>query len=108
MSTTPTDKSDHPDGEADRNADMMRDQLRKDVESWSAARSGAPARQAAEVSVPGARQPSLQPAKRARPPRPVSPDVAKTESGPKKPFSMSYDGVTDADYITYMISRGTR
>ena len=33
---------------------------------------------------------------------------AKSASAQKKPFSMSYDGVTQADYITYMIARGTR
>jgi hypothetical protein len=27
---------------------------------------------------------------------------------PKKPFSMSYDGVSSAEYIQYMIDRGTR
>jgi hypothetical protein len=109
MSRAPTSETDHPDGEPDRQVDAMKDQLRKDVASWSAARSGASARQTGEFSVPAvqsARQPSRQPAKRVRRAKP-SPTEVKS-SVQKKPFSMSYDGVTQADYITYMIARGTR
>lgn len=108
MSIAPANEANNPDVEADRQVDAMKDQLRKDVASWSAARSGASSRQATEFSVPVVRQPSLQPAKRVRRAKPVSPDVSKPASVRKKPFSMAYDGVTQADYITYMISRGTR
>lgn len=109
MSVTPTSKPDHPDGDPEGQVDAMKDQLRKDVASWSAARSGASVREAAEFSVPAVQvvqQPSPQPAKRVRRAKPVLAEV--TPSGQKKPFRMSYDGVTQADYITYMISRGTR
>ena len=34
--------------------------------------------------------------------------INKATTGTKKPFTMSYDGVTEADYIAYMIARGTR
>jgi hypothetical protein len=109
MSKAPTSEADHPEGEPDSQVDAMKDQLRKDVASWSAARSGASAREAGEFSVPVAqvaRQPSPQPAKRVRRAKPASPEVKPP--GQKKPFGMSYDGVTQADYITYMIARGTR
>jgi hypothetical protein len=109
MSKTPTSETDHPDDAPDRQADAMKDQLRKDVASWSAARSGASVRQAEEFSVPAVqvvRQPAPQPAKRVRRAKPTTPEV--NPSAQKKPFSMSYDGVTQADYITYMIARGTR
>jgi hypothetical protein len=39
--------------------------------------------------------------------KPASP-VTSPAAGPKKPFSMSYDGVPQADYITYMIARGAK
>ena len=107
MSTVPADGADHPDREADRQADATV-RLRKEVATWSAERSGASARHAAELSVPVASQPSLQPAKRVKRSAPVSPAANKATTGPKKPFTMSYDGVTEEDYITYMIARGTR
>ena len=69
MSKAPTSEAAHPEGEPDSQVDAMKDQLRKDVASWSAARSGASAREAGEFSVPlaqVARQPSPQPAKRVR------------------------------------------
>jgi hypothetical protein len=109
MSKTPTSETGRPDDESDRDADAMKDQLRKDVASWSAARSGASVRQADEFNVPAVqsvRQPALQPAKRVRRAKQILPDAKP--SALKKPFRMSYDGVTQADYITYMIARGTR
>jgi hypothetical protein len=108
MSTVPTDASDHADGEADRQTDAMKIQLRKDVASWSAERSGASARQVAELGVPEPSQSSPQPAKRVKRTTPLPPDISKATTGTKKPFTMSYDGVTEADYIAYMIARGTR
>ena len=59
----------------------------KRPETWSAARSGASAREAGEFSVPVAqvaRQPSPQPAKRVRRAKPASPEVKPP--GQKKPF----------------------
>ena len=109
MSNAPTNETVHPDDVPDRQADAMKDQLRRDVASWSAAKSGASVRQTEEFSVPVvqvARQTSPPPAKRVRRARPATPEVKP--SAEKKPFSMSYDGVTQADYITYMIARGTR
>jgi hypothetical protein len=105
MSTMSNDDEGRSDGEADRQADAMKDQLRKDVASWSAARTEGSVRQAAELSAPAAPQP--QPAKRIKRAKPAAPEV-KAETGAKKPFSMSYDGITNADYITYMITRGAR
>jgi hypothetical protein len=108
MTIAPTDAPDHPDGETDRQADAMKVQLKKDVASWSAERPGALAGQAAELSVPAASQPSLQPAKRVKRTPPLPTDGDKAATATKKPFTMSYDGVSEADYITYMIARGAR
>jgi hypothetical protein len=107
MSKAPTDDENHSDGEADRQADAMKSQLRKDVASWSSARAEGSARQSAELSVPVARQSPPLPVKRVRRTKPAS-SAVKTQAGPKKPFSMSYDGVPQADYITYMITRGAK
>jgi hypothetical protein len=109
MSKTPTRETDHPDHEPDRQADAMKDQLRKDVALWSAARSGASVHKANEFNVPGAqvvRQPSQGPAKRVRRAKPILREAKPSTL--RKPFGMSYDGVTQTDYIAYMLARGTR
>lgn len=48
--------------------------------------------------------PAAAGAKKSRTPKPAATDSTL----PKKPFSMSYDGVSSAEYIQYMIDRGTR
>lgn len=107
MSLTPASDANEPDGAAEVQADAMKDQLRKDVASWSASRTESATRQAAELSVSTVKQASPQPAKRVRRATAAKPKIEQT-SAAKKPFSMSYDGVTQADYITYMITRGAR
>ncbi len=107
MTTEPADVETPIDTDADKQASAMKDQLRKDVASWSAGRTDVSARQVAEVSGQIAKPPALQPAKRVRRTK-VDPPAAKPASTGKKPFSMSYDGVSEADYITYMIARGAR
>ena len=94
------------DARADQAADAMKDQLRKDVASWREGRSEA-GRGATELSVAVARPivpPTTARMKRAKP--------AAVESKPvsteRKPFGMSYDGTSRADYIKLMISRGAR
>ncbi len=88
-------------------ADAMKDQLRKDVASWREGRADGSTRQATELSVAVTR--SIVPPTNARMKRakPAASDVkpAPTE---KKPFGMSYDGTSRADYIKLMISRGAR
>jgi hypothetical protein len=109
MSQAPTRETDHPDNEPDWQADAMKDHLRKDIALWSAARSGASVRKADEFSVPVAqvvRQPSQRPAKRVRRANPILPEAKPSTL--RKPFSMSYDGATQIDYIAYMLARGTR
>jgi hypothetical protein len=106
MSTVPTDDEKNLNVEADEQADAMKDQLRKDVASWSAGRSEESALKATEVSVQMAK-PAAQLVKRVKRAKPAATDVKPAATG-KKPFSMSYDGVTEADYITYMIARGAR
>lgn len=104
MTPEQADDAGEPDGDADRQADAMKNQLRKDVASWSAARSnetpepiGRPGTPAAKPSAPRAARQKTKPAEAAQP--------ALTE---KKPFRMSYDGTTDRDYIAQRIKLGAR
>ena len=106
MSKTPDDDT-TTGADADRQADAMKDQLKKDVAMWSSARADGSARQQAELTVPAARQSPPAAAKRVTRTKPAAP-AANSAAAPKKPFGMSYDGVPQADYITYMIARGAR
>jgi hypothetical protein len=101
-----TDISGQPvaDGDVDVQSDAMKDQLRKDVASWREGRADGSTRQATELSVAVAKP---APAPRAKRVKPVA-VAAEPEVAKKKPFGMSYDGSTNADYINYMISRGAR
>jgi hypothetical protein len=96
-----------PDLAADHAADAMKDRLRKDVASWREGRSDASSRQATDLSVAVTRSivpPTTAKMKRAKP---VTAE-AKPAGTEKKPFGMSYDGTSRADYIKLMISRGAR
>lgn len=103
MSTVPDDEP----TPVDHAADAMKDQLRKDVANWREGRSDASSRGATELSVAVARSivpPTTARMKRAKP---AAPEM-KSASAEKKPFGMSYDGTSRADYIKLMISRGAR
>jgi hypothetical protein len=93
--------------EPDLAADALKDQLRKDVASWREGRADGSSRQATELSVAVARAivpPTTAKMKRAKP-VPVEPTQPATG---KKPFGMSYDGTSRAEYIKLMIARGAR
>jgi hypothetical protein len=103
MTSSPATGQDQPDTDADREADAMKDQLRKDVASWSASRSGETA-DVAKSAVPAPRQSTPRAARqKARPVEAAAPVAAE-----KKPFRMSYDGTTDKDYIAQRIKLGAR
>jgi hypothetical protein len=110
MSATPDNaaNANDPDSAADDAADAMKDQLRKDVASWREGRADGATQQATDLSVAVARSivpPTTAKMKRAKP----APEEAKpAASTQKKPFGMSYDGTSRADYIKLMISRGAR
>ena len=107
MSTVPEGQDNQPNRDADARADAMKAQLRKDVESWSRARNEASPRDAVEPSAPAVRPASPKPATRARTPK-RAPPAAVPAGAKSKPFSMSYDGSTSAEYIQYMIDRGAK
>jgi hypothetical protein len=97
------DETTLPVAETDVQSDSMKDQLRKDVASWREGRADGSSRHATELSVAVAKP---APAPRAKRTKPVV--SAIVPDAKKKPFGMSYDGSTNADYINYMISRGAR
>jgi hypothetical protein len=108
MSALPADEpTQNTPPAADDSADAMKDQLRKDVASWREGRADGSTRDATELSVAVTRSivpPTTARMKRAKP----SVAEAKPASTEKKPFGMSYDGTSRADYIKLMISRGAR
>jgi hypothetical protein len=106
MTSSPETGQDQPDADADREADAMKDQLRKDVASWNASRSGETADLAKSV-VPAPR-PQAAPAPRAARQKARPAEVAAPVVTEKKPFKMSYDGTTDKDYIAQRIKLGAR
>jgi hypothetical protein len=109
MDLPPGHDQDEPERQADKQANVMKDQLRKEVAVWNATRSEGSARQEADFNAPAAPRPSPRPtAKQVKRAKPVETPVAKPVGAPKKPFSMSYDGVTDAEHIKYIIARGAR
>jgi hypothetical protein len=107
MSTVPPNQDVDLEQDADRQADEMKAQLRKDVASWSQARGETSQQLIAAPSPPAARQSPSRPVARPRKPKASVAAVKPTPSS-TKPFSMSYDGGSTADYIQYMIDRGAR
>ncbi len=108
MSLQPGDDQDDTERQADKQANVMKDQLRKEVAQWNAARDDTSTRQAADFSVPATPHPAPRPAKRASRAKTAAAPAPQPASTAGKPFSMSFDGVTDAEHITYMIARGAR
>ena len=108
MSLSPGPDQNETQRQADKQANVMKDQLRKEVALWNAGRDDTSARQAADFSVPVAPRPALLPAKRKSRAKPAAVPTPQPASAAEKPFSMSFDGVTDAEHISYMIARGAR
>jgi hypothetical protein len=104
MTSFPENNLDEPDS----NADAMKDQLRKDVASWSASRSAEASGIATQSSPSVARQSAAPPAARPARQKAKPVEVAKPVVLEKKPFKMSYDGTTDRDYIAHRIKYGAR
>ena len=108
MSRTPRAQDDDAEREDDRVADAMKTQLRKDVASWSKARGKSSSGRIAEPEAPVAKKPSSRLTTAAKKTSAPTTPVAKPAGTSSKPFSMSYDGKTTAEYIQDMIDRGAR
>jgi hypothetical protein len=107
MSAKPDVGKDEEGAEAQRQADAMKDQLSQEVASWSKER-----RQQLGEGVSKPPQPAVQ----RRSPRSAgeagkssaSPRPATSAGARSKPFSMSYDGMTQAEYARYRRDLGSR
>ena len=100
-------EGDDTERDADRKAEAMKALLRKDVASWTKARSEALPERVAEPSAPVNRPASPRAVPRAKQSG-ATPTADKQGSSRSKPFSMSYGGETTEHYIRYMIDRGAR
>lgn len=107
MSIESEPDGDDTDRDADRKAQAMKAQLRKDVESWTKARSDASSERIAEPSTAVNRPVSPRPVPKAKKSGAL-PAADKPGGSRSKPFSMSYGGETTEHYIRYMIDRGAR
>ncbi len=104
MSNTESER--HADETEDKAMVDMQEQLRKDAASWAKERASSSAlRQGGDLPIAVAKPPARvrKSASRAAAVAPAKPVTAA-----KKPFGMSYDGVTTAEHITDMINRGRR
>jgi hypothetical protein len=97
--TLPSPPNADPASESDRRDDAMNDQLRRDVASWSAARTGDKFDEMAKQIPPASR------VAKTRTRRVVEPAPVPVE---KKPFKMSYDGMTDRDFMAHRLKLGAR
>jgi hypothetical protein len=108
MGLLPPTQDDDAEREDDRQADAMKAQLRKDVESWAKARSDSSPGRIAKKDAPAVKESSSRSVAGAKKARAPTTPVAKPAASTSKPFGMSYDGTTTAEYIQYMIDRGAR
>ena len=84
--------------ETTRQADAMKEQLRKDVASWSAGRDDASSLRVPDAPAAPARPASVRPSRaKAKAAEPAKPPAVKA------PFKMSYDGTTERDYIAHIV-----
>jgi hypothetical protein len=95
------------DSESRRQAAIMEERLRKDVTSWSGERREHAGQHATEPKPSAVKRPSPQLPGRSRGPT-ASGRAIKPAAPCSKPFSMSYRGMTQAQYIQYRLDRGAR
>ena len=105
MSAEPDVETDEGGHEAERKATAMQDQLSKEVASWSEERRQQSGETVIAPAQPAVQRRSPRPARAAKKPEP---HAGKATGAPSKPFSMSYDGMTQAEYTRYLLERGSR
>ena len=101
----PPDDDTEAERELAAQANAMKDQLRKDIASWSKARHDGGAGIPEGPAAPAAKQTAVKPAVRKAAPAPAA---AKPAAASGKPFRMSYSGSSTTDYIKYMRDRGAK
>lgn len=102
MNSAPDGNDDAARAESDREMARMQQHLRQDVAFWSGQRPEETQRLATAFVPPPAPPVAASAVRRVRAPLP--PVAAAPPPGPKKPFSMSYSGITSAQHIDRMIA----
>ncbi len=90
----------------DANTDRFAAKLQQDVRSWSA-RDNDAADRAADATLAAAAKAAKAATARKRA-KPVAKAEVPVESTKGRPFSMSYEGVSNAQYLAGRIARGAR
>jgi hypothetical protein len=90
--------------EAEKQVSTMQDQLSKEVASWSQERRYHASDPVIASPQPAIQRPSPRLTKKAR----AAPPPGQSASVRGKPFRMSYDGMTQAEYTRYLFGRGVR
>jgi hypothetical protein len=105
-----TDATDQPDvDDTAAGTDRFAAQLKQDVRSWSARDNAAPDRHAEAALELGTKQVKAAAAPRKRTKAAAPATAAPAPTGTKsRPFSMSYEGVTNEQYLAGRIARGAR
>ena len=93
--------------ETDRQVNSMQDQLSKEVASWSKGRREQTSEPVISPSTPAIEPGSARSARGSKAASAAS-IGAKGHGTGSKPFSMSYGGMTPAEYMRYLLERGTR
>jgi hypothetical protein len=83
-------------------------QLKQDVRSWSARENDATDRAADATLAIAAKQAKAATAPVRKRAKPAAKPVAAAEPQKGRPFSMSYEGVSNAQYLAGRIARGAR
>jgi hypothetical protein len=108
MSVGPISEQEDEDRETERQAAAMKAQLSKDVASWSNKRGEQPPEHAIAPRRPTRERAPAQPDGRTTKPGAAKAPGNKPADGRSKPFSMSYGGMTYAQYLQYTRDRGSR
>lgn len=104
MSARPDVGTDEEGLEAERQATSMQDRLSKEAASWSKERR----QRSSETVIAPSRSLSQRrsPQRAAKSEEPRRSWQGETTSAGSKPFSLSYDGMTQAQYVQYLLDRG--
>jgi len=107
MSAEPDVGMDEEGFEGEKQAASMQDQLSKEVASWSKERRQRSSEAVIRPTQPVTQRRSPRPADEAK--KVSSPPLAGKPAGARsKPFSVSYSGMTQAEYARYLRDRGSR
>ncbi len=107
MMTDETAAHAEPTPAAEDNTDRFAAKLQQDVRSWSARDNDATDR-AADATLAAAAKAAKAATARKRTKAAPKAAVAPAESTKGRPFSMSYEGVSNAQYLAGRIARGAR